>query len=356
MEVMGIEPAFWKHKRVLITGHTGFKGTWLTFWLTQLGAKVKGYSLPPPTRPNLYQILKPEIAAVTADIRDGARLQKEMRAFRPEIVMHLAAQPIVRASFLDPYKTYSTNVLGTVNVLEAARRITSVRVLLLITSDKCYGDSPRGRAFRETDALGGEDPYSCSKACAELTAVGYRRSLEILGRRHIGIATVRAGNVIGGGDWAEDRLVPDCIRAFQRRKIVNLRHSGAVRPWQHVLEPLHGYLLLARRLYQNPVRDAGAWNFGPQASSFRPVGWIVRELAQAWGDGAVWKLDRTSHPPESRFLRLDSSKARCRLRWQPRWKIQTALEKTAQWYRAFYEKENMKDFTMHQIKAFERAA
>lgn len=346
---MGLNPDFWRGRKVFLTGHTGFKGAWLCFWLHCFGAKVSGYSLSSPTSPSLFKLLRPALPGhfVTADIRDFPRLQSEIKRRRPEIVFHLAAQSLVRESYRDPLGTYSTNVVGTANVLEAARRTGSVRAVVAVTSDKCYEGALPPR--RENSPLGGSDPYSTSKACAELVVRGYRTLCP-----GIGVATARAGNVIGGGDWAAERLVPDCMRSFRKKRPVRIRYPLAVRPWQHVLEPIRGYLLLGQRLYEDPEGYSEAWNFGPGKQGFRNVGWMVRRLSRLWGGHALWEPQAGKHPPEAPVLKLDSSKARFRLGWRPGWDLEEATEKTVEWYRAYFRTENMVRHTQAQIESFER--
>ena len=354
LESMGPDLKFWRGRRVFLTGHTGFKGAWLTVWLLHLGAKVKGYSLAPPTRPSLFQILQPQVVSVRADIRNRQRLFRELAAFRPEAVFHLAAQPLVRVSYREPYETYSVNVMGTVHLLEASLAASSVKSVVVVTSDKCYRESFEGKPFDEKDPLGGSDPYSASKACAEHVVSGYQGVLKTLKRRPPGLATVRAGNVIGGGDWARDRLIPDCLRAFENKRPVCLRNVSAVRPWQHVLDPLCGYLTLAERLWKEAPVYSGAWNFGPDSNGFKPVGEVVRRLSLFWGDGARSKTARGVHPHESQTLCLSSRKAKLKLGWKPRWNLDDALKHTVEWHHAFREKQDMKNMTRSQLSLFER--
>lgn len=326
-------PGFWRGRRVLLTGHTGFKGAWLALWLDGLDAEVAGYSLAAPTTPSLYdeaRVGDSLAAEAIADIRDGERLRSFTDAFQPEIVLHLAAQSLVRRSYAEPVATYATNVLGTVNVLEAARTCDAVRVVLVVTSDKCYENRGAARPLNEDDPLGGDDPYSSSKACTELVTAAYRRSF--FGGR-AAVASARAGNVIGGGDWAEDRLVADAMLAFGAGRPVRLRNPEAVRPWQHVLDALHGYLVLCEALAADGARHADGWNFGPASAEARTVAWLVAELARLWGDGAGWEADRGEHPPEAPALQLDSAKARTRLAWRPLLPLDQALEWVVEWYR-----------------------
>jgi CDP-glucose 4,6-dehydratase len=350
---------FWRNKKVLVTGHTGFKGSWLSLWLQSLDADVAGFSLPPPTDPSLYVLAGVErgMRSVEGDVRRLDHLRKVTQEFRPEIVFHLAAQSLVRQSYADPVGTYATNVLGTAHVLEAARETPSIRAIVIVTTDKCYDNQEDGRAYRETDPLGGFDPYSSSKACADLVTAAYRNSFFGASRRehHTGVASARAGNVIGGGDWAVDRLVPDVMRGVLEGREVFIRNPHAVRPWQHVLEPVHGYLLLAEKLYGDPSRFSQAWNFGPDESDSLPVGTLLERLGRSWGPGMRWQIDNGQHHHEAKYLRLDSSKARAILGWRPLWKLDQALEATAQWYKALQLQEDAASLTLRQIRAYQTA-
>ena len=331
------DPAFWQGKRVFLTGHTGFKGTWLALWLRRLGADVTGFALP-PDHPSLAEDagIEHRITSIRGDIRDRAALAGAFEATNPEIVLHLAAQALVRLSYQQPVETFATNVMGTAHVLEAARQAPCVRALVSVTTDKCYENREWVWPYRETDALGGHDPYSASKACAELVTAAWRRSflsLERPGKPLLAVATARAGNVIGGGDWSLDRLVPDCVRAFAAGQTVQIRSPHATRPWQHVLEPLCGYLLLAERLWTAGQNFAEAWNFGPAMDDVQPVSTVVQLLAQAWGGDATWHISEGPHPHEAGFLAVDPSLARKRLGWRPRLQLESALEWTGRWYR-----------------------
>lgn len=352
MKPAAIPPGFWPGKRVFLTGHTGFKGGWLSLWLQKLGAEVHGYALAPPTEPNLFSVASVSTGmagSTIADIRDAGRLAEAMRAARPDIVFHLAAQPLVRYSYAEPGETYATNVMGTVNLLEAVRNTPSVKSIVIVTSDKCYENREWVWPYREDEAMGGYDPYSSSKACAEIVTAAYRRSfLEAAG---VGVASARAGNVIGGGDWAADRLLPDFFRALDAGQPLVIRAPNAVRPWQHVLEPLSGYLTLAERLSADRAAFAEAWNFGPADGDARPVGWIVERLTAA-RQGASWQLDKNPQLHEAGYLKLDSSKARARLGWQPRWNLQAALGKTMEWHQGWRDRRDMKEFTLAQIEAY----
>jgi CDP-glucose 4,6-dehydratase len=327
------DPGFWRSKRVLLTGHTGFKGAWLAIWLQRLGAEVTGFALPPET-PSLGEAsgIERRIASIRDDIRDFPAVQRAFEAAASEIVLHLAAQAVVRRSYRQPVETFAANVMGTVHVLEAARQAPHVRAVVCVTSDKCYENQGAHVAYREADRLGGHDPYSASKACAELAAGAWRRSF-LSG--DTALATARAGNVIGGGDWGPDRLVPDCVRAFAAGEAVAVRNPGATRPWQHVLDPLCGYLLLAEQLWLRGQDVAEAWNFGPPVAEAQPVSRVVRRLVQIWGDGAAWQPAPGPHPFEATQLAIDASLAYRRLDWHPRLDLEPALDWTASWYKNF---------------------
>jgi CDP-glucose 4,6-dehydratase len=355
-----MRPEFWSGKRVLVTGHTGFKGSWLSLWLQRSGAEVIGYSLAPPSEPSLFQLaaVGQRMTNITGDVRNLRSLVATVRRHRPEAILHLAAQSLVRQSYRNPVATFDTNVMGTVNVLEAVRQTESVRVALIITSDKCYENREWAWGYRENEAMGGHDPYSGSKGCAEIVTSAYRRSFFTAPsspRRLALIASGRAGNVIGGGDWAPNRLVPDVMTAFAQERPVVLRNPEAVRPWQHVLEPLNGYLMLAERLWDGEEGFASGWNFGAPDSESRPVQWIVERLSVLWGQGASWRLDTAENPHEAHYLRLDCSKARDLLGWRPRLSLETALEWIVEWYRHYQRSGDMRQLTMEQIDRFERS-
>jgi CDP-glucose 4,6-dehydratase len=348
----------WNGKRVLITGHTGFKGSWLSLWLQQKGADLAGISLAPPTEVNLFTDARvgDGMRSVTGDIRDLSMLKQIFAEHRPEIVFHLAAQSLVRISYQDPLGTYTTNVIGTANVLEAARGVEGLHAVVVVTTDKCYENQEWEWPYRETDRLGGYDPYSNSKACAELVVSAYRNSFfspAEYTRHGVAIASCRAGNVIGGGDWAQDRLLPDIVRAFVAHRPVRLRHPRAVRPWQHVLEPLCGYLTVAESLCANGVAASGAWNFGPELSDAQPVEWIVRELSEIWGDNPQWELEDKPQPHEAQTLKLDCSRAHSLLGWHPILRLKDALEITVEWYKAKLDGADMRLFTDAQIGSYE---
>ena len=350
--------AFWKGKRVLVTGHTGFKGSWLSLWLQLLGADVLGYALPPPTNTSMYEIARVAdgMTSVIGDIRDLEHIKTTIAEYRPEIVFHLAAQPLVRHSYKDPVETYSTNVMGTVSLLESIRNSATTRVVVNITTDKCYENKGWVWGYRENDTLGGHDPYSSSKACAELVISSYRRSYfshEAYDQHRVAIASARAGNVVGGGDWARDRLIPDIIIAVMENRPAVIRSPSATRPWQFVLEPLYGYISLAERLWAHGPQFAQAWNFGPNNDESKPVSWIAEFLTQLWGDGASWTLDLAQHPYEEKHLTLDSSKAESLLAWSTKISLSTTLDWIVEWYRAYKQNEDMHHLSNVQITRYE---
>jgi len=357
LEGMVMNAGFWRGKRVLLTGHTGFKGSWLTLWLQSMGAQVVGYALAPPTNPSLFDIAKAGkgITSIIGDIRDPEHLRRVFAEHRPEIVIHMAAQPLVRYSYAEPVETYSTNVMGTINLLEVVRCTGSVRAVVNVTTDKCYENREWVWGYRENEAMGGYDPYSSSKGCAELVTAAYRNSYFHPGKyseHGIALASGRAGNVIGGGDWAEDRLIPDIMRAIMEGRPVNIRNPQAIRPWQHVLEPLFGYLILAQKLYEEGATFAEGWNFGPNDEDAKPVQWIAEKLTQIWGEDASWERDSGEHPHEAHYLKLDCSKAKDRLGWHPRWGLEQALSAIIEWHRAHREGRDMHELTLRQIEAY----
>ncbi|XHS77128.1 CDP-glucose 4,6-dehydratase [Burkholderiaceae bacterium UC74_6] len=354
-----MNPQFWHGKKVFLTGHTGFKGSWLSLWLQQLGAEVTGYALEAPTTPALFdeaRVARGLKRHVIGDIRDPSAVQAAMNAAQPEIVIHMAAQPLVRLSYQQPVETYATNVMGTVHVLEAARHAGTVKAIVSVTTDKCYENVERQEGYREDEPMGGHDPYSNSKGCAELVTSAYRKSF--MASAGIALASARAGNVIGGGDWALDRLVPDILRALEKHQPVEIRNPHAIRPWQHVLEPLSGYLQLAESLYLNGQQDAEGWNFGPRDEDAQPVQWIVERMCAAWGqydDGAsaTWQLQPGNHPHEAHYLKLDINKAAERLHWAPRWTLQQALDRIITWHQAWQGKADMHALCLKQISEYQ---
>lgn len=347
----------WNNKRVLITGHTGFKGGWLSLDIVSRGAKIVGVALEPATNPNLFTAARIEslIQSQIIDVRNFSSLLAVVRETKPEIVFHLAAQPLVRRSYAQPLETFDTNVMGTANILEAVRCVGSARVIIVVTTDKCYENREWPWGYREIDPLGGHDPYSASKAAAEMVAAAYRSSYfppREFARHGVSLATVRAGNVIGGGDWSEDRLIPDMVRAFTEGRPVVIRNPHAVRPWQHVLEPIEGYVQLAEKLWDEPAKFASAWNFGPDLSDAIPVGEVVKMFAACWGNGAGWELDSTPQSHEAGLLRLDCSKAAVELGWTPHLHIQDAVQMTADWYHYFLDGTDMMQYTTSQIASY----
>jgi CDP-glucose 4,6-dehydratase len=349
-------PPFWRGRRVLVTGHTGFKGAWLSQWLIELGAEVSGFALAPATNPNMFSLLalESDMHSVIGDIRDLSSIISAVQRARPEVIFHLAAQPLVRQSYRDPVETYGTNVMGTVNVLEAARQLPGVRAVVVVTTDKCYENREWVWGYRENDRLGGNDPYSNSKACAELVVAAYARSFLHSPDRPDApaVASARAGNVIGGGDWSDERLVPDAINAFRRGESVLLRHPHATRPWQHVLEPLAGYIGLARRLCGAPAAFTDSWNFGPDDGDAREVGSVVDLLALHWGAPASWEEAPGPHPHEARLLRLDSSKAKTLLAWRPRLTLEEAVAWVVEWYSCWNDGGDVRELTRRQISRY----
>jgi CDP-glucose 4,6-dehydratase len=360
MEMLAMTPSFWQGKRVFLTGHTGFKGSWLSLWLQQLGAHVTGYALAPPDGPSLFAAaaVAHGMDSIIGDIRDAPALREAMQAARPEIVIHMAAQALVRYSYAHPVETYATNVMGLVNFYEAVRATPGVRAVVNVTSDKCYENKEWPWGYRENEPMGGYDPYSNSKACAELVTSGYRSSFfnpDKYEQHGVALASARAGNVIGGGDWAEDRLIPDMLRAIAAGRPVQIRSPHAIRPWQHVLEPLSGYLTLAEHLHRHGAAYAEGFNFGPHDSDARPVEWIISRLCASWGDGAAWQLDGAPQPHEATYLKLDCAKARARLGWQPRWQLAHTIDQIVAWHRAHAAGADMRALTLAQIAAYQNA-
>ena len=355
MEGLELISNFWHGKHVFLTGHTGFKGSWLSLLLQNLGAEVTGFSLEPSTKNNLFKIANVEksMISIISDIRDLSNLQLAMKAAQPDIVIHMAAQPLVQLSYKEPVETYATNVMGTVHVLESIRHIPSIRAAVMVTTDKCYENKEWLWGYRENDIMGGHDPYSNSKACVELITSAYRHSyFNHQLPSYPSIATARAGNVIGGGDWAANRLIPDILEAFEKKVPANIRNPSAIRPWQHVLEPLCGYLNLAKKLYLNGSDYAESWNFGPQDNDVHPVEWIADYLTNTWGGGASWKEDLTNHPHESHCIKLDISKAKSRLGWEPQWPLEITLQKILIWHKAWLNNEDMHKLCLSQIQEY----
>lgn len=358
LESLEMNPEFWHGKRVLLSGHTGFKGSWMSLWLQSLGAELSGFGLEPPTQPNLFQQARvgAGMRSITGDIRDQSALERAMQECRPEIVFHMAAQPLVRYSYENPIETYVTNVIGTVHLFEAVRRTPGVKAVVNVTSDKCYENRGWDWSYREIDPLGGHDPYSSSKACAELVTATYRRSYfapHAYSEHGVAIATARAGNVIGGGDWAVDRLVPDILAALQAGRPVIVRNPGAIRPWQHVLEPLRGYLMLAEHLFERGPDMGGAWNFGPNPEDARPVSWIADQLVNLIQNGASWQKSKIVGPHESAYLKLDISKSYNRLQWRPILMLTDALKMVVDWVDQFQQGVDIQAVTLSQILTYQ---
>lgn len=355
-EIVGPSAGFWRGRRVLVTGHTGFKGSWLCLWLRHLGAEVTGLALAPETEPSLFE--EAGVASIVdhieGDIREAGVAERALKASGAEIVLHMAAQALVRPSYDDPVGTFETNVVGTARVLEAVRRIGGVRSVVSVTSDKCYENREWAWAYREDEPMGGKDPYSASKGCAELVTASFRRSFFEKG--DTAVATARAGNVIGGGDWAKDRLVPDCVRCLGAGRAIPIRSPRATRPWQHVLEPLSGYLVLAEALAERGQDAAEGWNFGPVDDDAQPVRWMVDRVCAAWGDGARWEQDGAEHPAEATYLKVDASKARQKLGWRPRMRVWDAVDWAVGWHRAHLEGADASSLCLEQIDKYERLA
>lgn len=358
---MGIDTAFWKNKRVFITGHTGFKGSWLCLWLHSMGANVTGFALHPPTNPSLYELcgIDSIVTSIIGDVRSKERLEEVLLHAKPEIIIHMAAQPLVRSSYEFPVDTYGINVMGTVHLLEAVRMAVQkgipVKAVIAVTTDKCYENKEWVWGYREQDPLGGFDPYSNSKACAELVTACYRDSFfhpNAYDRHGVALATARAGNVIGGGDWAADRLIPDFIRSLLNGRVLKIRNPSAIRPWQHVLEPLGGYLLLAQKLCEDGRRFSQSWNFGPSDSDAKRVEWIVKKLCQKWGGKASYELVHEAQWHEAHYLKLDCSKAKNELGWQPSWNLEKALDSIIQWTRAYQQKQDLREVCLSDIHQY----
>ncbi len=347
-----MNPSFWKDKQVLLTGHTGFKGGWMSLWLQSMGAKVHGYALAPTTQPNFFSaanVAESMESHSIADILDAQKIKDVIEQIKPEIIFHMAAQPIVKYSYAEPVETYAVNVMGTVNLLEAARHSPSVKVIVNITTDKCYENREWLWAYRENEALGGYDPYSSSKACSEIVTAAYRQSF--LAEKGIGVASARAGNVIGGGDWSEYRLIPDFFRAIENRQTLIIRSPNAIRPWQHVLEPLSGYLILAQKLYSDPEKYASAWNFGPSDGAAKTVSWILNNMSEKIPN-TQWEVDHNPQLHEASLLKLDSTKANKLLGWHPRWSLEESLDRIVEWHNQFNAGANLKEFSNLQIARY----
>jgi CDP-glucose 4,6-dehydratase len=357
LEGLVVNHSFWKGKRVFVTGHSGFKGSWLCSLLLRFGAEVTGYSLALPSTPCLSELigLCRQMTSIEGDIREYQTVARTLEQYRPQIVIHMAAQPLVLASYQDPIATYSTNVMGTVNLLEAVRHVRGIMAVVNVTSDKCYENKETVSGHRESDPLGGYDPYSSSKACAELITSAFRNSFfssATNGDPTPWVASARAGNVIGGGDWGANRLVPDIIRAFNKKEIAKIRRPTAIRPWQHVLEPISGYLTLAEKLCTSGAEYADAWNFGPSEGASKSVEWMVQQIADRWGRGASWEVDTSGHCHETSYLKLDSSKSRSRLGWSPRMNVEAALDMTVSWHKRFESGEDARAITIEQLDEF----
>lgn len=357
MEELVMDSSFWKNKKVLLTGHTGFKGSWMSLWLQQMGSKVVGFSKFIPTKPSLFDLAKVEnnMTSITGDINDLNQIKQTIEKFEPEIVIHMAAQSLVRKSYENPVETFSTNVMGTVNLFEAIRTTGKSRVIINVTSDKCYENKDNKTNFKEDDPMGGYDPYSNSKGCAELVTSSFRNSffnVDKYDEHKVSLASVRAGNVIGGGDWAEDRLIPDIMRAIMKNQPVKIRNPNATRPWQFVLEPLEGYLLLAEKLWDNGQKYSESWNFGPNKNDIKPVSWILQRFSELWDRPINSEIEQHEQPHEANNLSLDCAKAKAKLGWSPKTGIDSALKFTVEWYRQYMSGKDLRMFTEEQIKQF----
>ena len=350
-----VDASFWKGKKVFLTGHTGFKGSWLSLWLQNMGVLVRGYSLDVNTKPALFTQanVAAEMESEIGDIRNLEQLTESMVSFSPDILIHMAAQPLVRLSYQEPVDTYTTNVIGTVNVLEAARKCSNLKAIVSVTTDKCYENKEWDWGYRESEPMGGHDPYSSSKGCAELVTSAYRRSF-FSSKNTASLASARAGNVIGGGDWAEDRLIPDILKAFEKSEPVLIRNPLSTRPWQHVLEPLSGYLVLAQELFLNGDNFAEGWNFGPKDEDCKPVSWILDKMVESWGGNASWSLDKENNPHEAGFLKLDCSKAASRLKWKPKWDLQLTLKSIVDWHQLYSNGGDIKKQCLKEINTYSK--
>jgi CDP-glucose 4,6-dehydratase len=350
-----VNPEFWNGKRVFLTGHTGFKGSWLSLWLQQMGAILKGYALEPNTSPNLFELAEVvrNMESEIGDITNLSQIKDSMHTFNPDILIHMAAQPLVRLSYDEPVLTYATNVMGTVNVLEAARICKNLKAIVTVTTDKCYENKEWEWGYRENEPMGGHDPYSSSKGCAELVTSAYRNSF-FNSEKTAAIASARAGNVIGGGDWAEDRLIPDILKSFEKKSPVIVRNPMATRPWQHVLEPLSAYLVLAEHLFTGGKSYAEAWNFGPKDDDCKPVSWILDKMVAKWNDQVSWELDKNNNPHEAGYLKLECSKAAAKLNWKPKWNLDFTLDKIIDWHQSFLNGSNIQDECLNEIAEYQR--
>jgi len=348
-----VSKKFWNSKKVFLTGHTGFKGSWMSIWLQSMGATVKGYSLEPVTTPSLYYQahVGENMESEIGDIRNLVQISNSIKEFNPDILIHMAAQPLVRESYIDPVLTYTTNVIGTVNVLEAARNCNKLKAVISVTTDKCYENKEWNIGYKETDPMGGYDPYSSSKGCAELVTSAYRRSF-FSTHNSASLASARAGNVIGGGDWSSDRLLPDILKAFENLEPVIIRNPSSTRPWQHVLEPISGYLVLAQMLYEFGDDYAEAWNFGPKDESCKPVSWVLDKMVDLWGESASWKLDENNNPHEAGLLKLNCSKALKRLKWKSMLDLEDSLRLTNDWHQSFLKGNDSLNECLSQINEY----
>lgn len=352
-----MNPSFWKQKKIFLTGHTGFKGSWMSLWLQDLEAEVVGYSNNIPTEPSLFKIANVEegMKSIIGDVRDLEKLSTEILDFQPEIIIHMAAQSLVQDSYNEPLETFSTNIMGTVNLFEAVKRCQSVKVMINVTSDKCYEEKDLQRGFIESDPLGGHDPYSSSKGCSELITSAYRKSFfNKTKNRDISLASVRAGNVIGGGDWAKDRLIPDIMKGILKNESIRIRNPNYIRHWQHVLDPLNGYLMLAEKMWNENEKFAESWNFGPIENNAKPVSWILEKFNEKWENGIKWELDDKEYNHENKFLKLDSSKSNSKLGWISKIELEEAIRLIVEWYSMFKKGEDMKKVTKEQIRYFSK--
>ena len=348
---------FWKDKRVLLTGHTGFKGSWLSLWLQKLNSNLIGFSKYIPTKPSIFELASVQegMTSITGDLCDFNHIRSVMEKYHPEVVIHMAAQSLVHQSYKNPIETYATNVMGTVNLFEAIRKVGKVRVVINVTSDKCYENKGLMRGYHEEDPMGGYDPYSSSKGCAELVTSCFRNSFfnpKEYAKHGVALASVRAGNVIGGGDWATDRLIPDIIRAISKNEKIKIRNPDSIRPWQYVLEPLNGYLQLAKKLWNQGTEYSEGWNFGPTDDNIKTVSWIVERFTQLWGDNLIWKIEEGQFPHEASYLKLDCTKAKTRLGWNPKTNLDLALKWTIEWYKQYEQKQDLRKISEEQIKNF----